>query len=349
MNALALDELEVRYGTTVAVDRVSLTVRSQEVTALVGPSGCGKTSLLRAVAGFEKPARGSVCIDGRAVAGNGAWVAPEQRRIGMVFQEGALFPHLTVRDNVRYGVGRDPAGADRAAATIELVGLERLVERFPHELSGGQQQLVALARALAPSPKLVLLDEPFANLDASLRSRLRDRVRAILDTARMTAVLVTHDQNEALSVGDRLAVMVGGRLLQTGQPQDVYDGPQTVEVAEFIGGGQLLPGSAGSGRLSTVLGSLRTDAPDGAARLLVRAEDVRVLPGSAAEGTPGRITRRRFHGHDRLDEVALEDGCRVLVRRLTPEADSGDRVRLALRGKRYRVFSAPNNAAHTAW
>ena len=348
MTALEIDELEVRYGATVAVDSVSLRVRSHEITALVGPSGCGKTSLLRAVAGFETPTRGTVRIDGQLVAGNGSCVAPEHRQVGMVFQEGALFPHLNVRDNVRYGVQRRADGEDRAAAAVELVGLQELLDRYPQELSGGQQQLVALARALAPAPKLVLLDEPFANLDASLRSRLRDEVRAILGAARMTAVLVTHDQDEALSIGDRLAVMSRGRLLQAGLPREVYDDPASVEVAEFIGSGQLFDGTVANGNLQTVFGKLRTGAPDGPARLLLRAEDLRVLPETAAEGVPGRVVRRRFHGHDQLHEVVLGDGRRVQVRRLTSEAGSEARVRLVLRPKTYRVFSAIGGGSHRA-
>ncbi|HVR30830.1 MAG TPA: ABC transporter ATP-binding protein, partial [Thermoanaerobaculia bacterium] len=199
--------LVVRYGDTVAVDHADLRVPPGRITAILGPSGCGKTSLLRAIAGFGEVAGGSIEIGGRRVVGGGAWVPPERRRIGMVFQEGALFPHLTVSGNVGYGLRGAADAADRVTEVLRLVGLEGLESRFPDQLSGGQQQRVALARALAPEPSLVLLDEPFANLDAVLRVHLREEVRRILRAVGTTAVLVTHEQEEALSIADVVAVM----------------------------------------------------------------------------------------------------------------------------------------------
>jgi iron(III) transport system ATP-binding protein len=340
---LEIREVTVRYGLTVAVDRASLEVPQGGITALLGPSGCGKTSLLRAVAGFAELAGGAVVLAGRTVAGDGRWVPPERRQLGMVFQEGALFPHLTVRDNVHFGLREHPRPEARCREVLALVGLEELSGRYPDELSGGQQQRVALARALAPAPGLVLLDEPFANLDATLRGRLREEVRAILQRAGATAVLVTHDQEEALSVADRVAVMARGRVLQVGPPEEVYHHPATLEVARFVGDGQLLPCRVEKGRLHCRFGTAATDADDGPGLVLVRPEDLCPQPDSHCEGILGVLCGRRFFGHDLLDEVALEGSEeRVQVRSLASAVPPvGTRVRLTLRPKAYRVFLEP--------
>jgi iron(III) transport system ATP-binding protein len=337
--AVEVRDLVVRYDDTLAVDRVSLSAPTDSILALVGPSGCGKTSLLRTIAGFETPLAGEVLIGEKVVAGNGSWVAPEDRQVGMVFQQGALFPHMTVRKNVLYGVAKRLDASRRAEESLELVGLARLADRYPDQLSGGQQQLVALARALAPSPKLVLLDEPFANLDAGLRARLRQEVRTILERARMTAILVTHDQEEALSLAATVAVMGHGRILQTGSPEEIYHRPATVEVAEFIGGGQLLRCSVVKGRLESALGSLTTDAPDGTAQLLVRPEEVLVSWNGARGGAAGKLARQSFFGHDLLNEIRMSTGETVTVRTLNSvDRAHGSRVRLTLRPGPYRVY-----------
>ena len=345
---LEVRDLVVRYGETVAVAGVTLGVRPHTVLALVGASGCGKTSLLRAMAGFERPASGEVFVASERVAGGGEFVPPERRHIGMVFQQCALFPHMTVRANVRFGVeGR--RDADRLTdIALERVGLTSLARRYPDQLSGGQQQLAALARALAPSPRVVLLDEPFASLDAGLRSRLRDDVRDVLTNARMTAVLVTHDQDEALALADEVAVMSAGRLIQLGSPSEVYHRPASAEVAEFIGGGQLVPVRVAGGLLRGPLGPMVTDAPDGGARLLVRPEQLRIDASDQA-GAAGRIERRQFFGHDRLDEIRLEGGTRVLARALGgAEPEVGTRVAVSLPAASYRVFADAGGAVHVA-
>jgi iron(III) transport system ATP-binding protein len=351
--------LTVRYGATVAVDAVDLAVPEGELTVLVGASGCGKTSLLRAVAGFETPAAGTVTIDGRVVAGPGAWVPPERRRVAMVFQEGALFPHKTVEGNVLYGLGGAPRRErrERARRALELVGMAELADRFPDQLSGGQQQRVALARALAPAPRLVLLDEPFASLDAALRVRLREEVRQILAAAGASALMVTHDQAEALSVADHLVVMADGRILQAGRPDEVYRRPATPGVADFLGEGQLVPCRAAGGRLTSPLGDLA--APPGLAgegHLLVRPEDLALLPAAggppathAAAGCTGRVLRRQFFGHDLLDEVEVAapggEALRLQVRLLSSvDHPVGAAVRLVLRPNEYRFFPASAGA-----
>ena len=288
---LEIEHVTVRHGSTTAVNDLTLRVADREIVALVGPSGCGKTSLLRAVAGFERPASGTLRIGGATVAGQASWTPPERRRVGMVFQQGALFPHMTVNGNVRYGVDGQADADRRTAAALELVGMTKQGDRYPDQLSGGQQQRVALARALAPAPRIVLLDEPFANLDTGLRDRLRAEVRRILRAASATAVFVTHDQEEALSLADRVAVMMRGELLQFDAPEAIYERPASVDVAEFIGGGQLLDCAVSGGRLESAFGPLRSDAPDGRCRLLVRSEDLTVLPACASGGDSSAAAR----------------------------------------------------------
>lgn len=334
-------DLTVRYGDVVAVDDVRLEVKRGSLTALVGESGCGKTTLLRAIAGFEEPVSGRVLLDGVEVAGPGTWIPPEKRQVGMVFQEGALFPHLTVGKNVRYGLTGRADAANRARGALELVGLADLADRYPDELSGGQQQRVALARALAPSPRVVLLDEPFANLDASLRQRVRQEVRSILERAGATGVLVTHDQEEALSVADTVAVMQAGHILQVGPPEEVYERPRSVAVARFLGDGQLIPCRVEAGVAYSIFGEARTGVSDGAARLLIRPEDLVIMPPGFRRGLAGTVIDRRFFGHDLLQDVRLETGEHVAVRLLSSTTFVvGSEVRLVLRPHSLPVYAA---------
>src|SRR5918992_3496603 len=231
---IELDRVTKRYGALEAVSDASLAVTRGEFLAVLGPSGCGKTTMLRLIAGFEEPDSGTVAVDGRTVCGGGAWVPPERRQVGMVFQDYALFPHLSVADNVGYGLPRSGRG-DRVREVLDLVGLAGLEQRRPHELSGGQQQRVALARALAPQPSTVLLDEPWSNIDPLRRGAMRDDIARILRSAGVTVVLVTHDQEEAFSLADRIALMDAGRVVQVGTPEDMYYRPASRRVAEFVG------------------------------------------------------------------------------------------------------------------
>jgi iron(III) transport system ATP-binding protein len=253
--SVSLTHVSKSFGPTRAVEDVSLELRPGELVGVLGPSGCGKTTLLRLIAGFERPDAGEVVVGGRPVAAGRTFVAPEKRRIGMVFQDYALFPHLTVERNVAFGLRR--RGDERAQRTLELVGLQHKAGRYPHELSGGERQRVALARALAPEPDVVLLDEPFSSLDATLRGDLRREVELILREAGATTLLVTHDQEEALSLVDRLAVMRDGRIVQVGAPQEVYAQPASRWAAQFVGEVNVLSGPATPWRPSSAASTCR--------------------------------------------------------------------------------------------
>jgi iron(III) transport system ATP-binding protein len=309
--SLTLEAVSRSFGGHRAVDGVSLEVRPGELFGVLGPSGCGKTTLLRLIAGFERPDGGSVVVAGEEVAGPGRFVAPERRRIGMVFQDYALFPHLTVKRNVAFGLGRraDCAPARRA---LELVALQHKAGCHPHELSGGERQRVALARALAPEPEVVLLDEPFSSLDASLRAEVRREVELILRDAGATAILVTHDQEEALSVADRLGVMREGRLVQVGAPEEVYARPADRWAAGFLGEVNVLSGIARRGGVDTELGrfDLLDPATLGGVRLAVRPEQFELRADRAPNA---RVLEREFRGHDVLYRLRHEGGRTVLV------------------------------------
>jgi iron(III) transport system ATP-binding protein len=302
--ALRTLSLTKNFGEVVAVDDVELEVQRGEFLGVLGPSGCGKTTLLRLVAGFERPDRGGIEIDGRAVAGPRLSMPPEERRIGMVFQESALFPHLDVAGNIGFGIERRRREV-RVAELVALVGLAGLQRRMPHELSGGQQQRVALARALAPDPALILLDEPFSSLDATLRNQLRLEVRDILRSAGATALFVTHDQAEALEISDRVAVMRAGRIEQVSTPDQLYLRPVNRFVAGFVGEANLLPGEVRHGEVITLIGRFRADngsLADGTrAEVLLRPEQLHMLPIARLSTAPRpetvlTITRRVFHG-----------------------------------------------------
>ncbi|MGH9000505.1 MAG: ABC transporter ATP-binding protein, partial [Acidimicrobiia bacterium] len=331
------------FGPVVAVDDVTLDVIPGEILALLGPSGCGKTTFLRLVAGFERPDAGVIRLAGREIAAPRLFVPPERRRIGMVFQDYALFPHLSVAANVAFGLrrqggirpSRDSQASGRVEQMLALVGLGGLGDRLPHELSGGQQQRVALARALAPDPAVVLLDEPFSNLDAALRAEVRDEVRAILRKAGATAVFVTHDQEEALSMADRVAVMRAGRLCQVDTPDRLYTRPADRFVATFVGHADVLPGRLEGGWAATVLGPVRAEASaegagptSGDVHVVLRPEALRLRLDGAGPGTVRRLT---FFGHDQIIEVTLTDGCTVHSRTGPQRVfEPGDRVSVAV-------------------
>jgi iron(III) transport system ATP-binding protein len=334
--ALRLRGLRKSFGDVVAVDGVDLDIEPGATCALLGPSGCGKTTTLRLIAGLEEPDAGSIEIGGETVSTPQRSLPAERRRIGMVFQDYALFPHLDVAGNVGYGLGRRP-DRSRVEAMLRTVGLGGLGGRYPHELSGGQQQRVALARALVTDPQAVLLDEPFSNLDAGLREKVRDEAREILRAQGVTAVFVTHDQEEALSIADVVAVVNEGRIEQVGTPEEVYSRPANRWVASFLGEIEVLPGRAENGTVSCELGELPN-------RNGLRGEvDVLVRPESLAIGTvdpPDRrasqdatVVARRFYGHDQMVELRLASGRTVRARRLGfPAWHPGDRVRVWIDG-----------------
>ncbi len=314
---LLLEGIARRYGSIVALSSVDLAVQQGELVALLGPSGCGKTTTLRLIAGFESPDSGTITIAGQQVANGATTVPPERRKVGMVFQEYALFPHLSVAENVGFGVMKSPNRAQLVGEALDLVGLNGLEERMPNQLSGGQQQRVALARALAPRPDLVLLDEPFSNLDPHLRSQVRDEVREILRTAGATAVLVTHDQEEALTLADRVAVMFDGRIVQCDAPEATYHRPVNRQVARFIGDAQFLPGSASGEFVSTELGSLPLARKiHGEVNVLIRPEMLDLGDDPARGGLPVSVIERRFVGRELLATVEAESGARLVVRAL---------------------------------
>jgi iron(III) transport system ATP-binding protein len=348
MSAIHAIGVRKAFGACQAVDGVNLEIERGEICALLGPSGCGKTTMLRLIAGFERPDQGCIELAGQVIAGSRSFLPPERRRIGMVFQDYALFPHMSVAANVGYALGRRPDRA-RVAEVLDLVGLGDLGDRHPHELSGGQQQRVALARALAGTPELVLLDEPFSGLDAGLRARVRQEVRAILVAAGVTALFVTHDQEEALSLADRVAVMRDGRVQQIGTPEEVYGRPASRWVAEFLGEADVLPATVRDGWVECELARVPADGVGaGEAEVLVRPEAVALSYGPRAGGRTqleGVVVEREFFGHDQLVHVELPSGRRVRSRSLSyPVWHPGDRVRVQLDGP-VNVFARQPAAA----
>ena len=310
-----LDQISKRYAPAQppAVDRLSLQVAEGELVALLGPSGCGKTTTLRLIAGLETADAGTITIRGRVVTGPGRAVPPEERGVGIVFQDYALFPHLTVADNVGFGLPRAPRHGrrGRTADVLALVGLAGFESRYPHELSGGEQQRVALARALAPTPALMLLDEPFSNLDADLRAQMRDEVERILRETATTAVFVTHDQEEAFTLADRVGVLQTGRIEQMAPPQQVYHRPASRFVASFVGAADFLPGQVGREGIVTEVGTFANvdQLPEGqAVDVMIRPDDISFVPEASGAGT---ITRRYFRGSETVYCIRLPSGHRV--------------------------------------
>jgi iron(III) transport system ATP-binding protein len=317
VSALTLSGVGKRYRRQgpPAVSDLSFTVGHGEILALLGPSGCGKTTTLRLIAGFEVPDAGTIAIGERVVvdAARGAFAAPEDRGVGVVFQDYALFPHLTVEENVAFGLHRMGRAARqaRAAEVLELVDLEGLAGRYPHELSGGQQQRVALARALAPSPAVMLLDEPFSNLDADLRSQMRAEVQRVLRATDTTAIFVTHDQEEAFTLADRVGVLGTGRLEQLATPEIVYHRPATPFVAAFVGAADFLPGEVTAAGIVTEIGVFPNSEgrpPGTRVSVMIRPDDVTFV---CREDGAATILARVFLGSETRYCLGLPSGGRV--------------------------------------
>ncbi|MBB4207927.1 ABC transporter ATP-binding protein [Roseinatronobacter bogoriensis] len=325
---LSVEKLRKQFttGDVAAVERVSFDLGEGEMLALLGPSGCGKTTTLRMIGGFEPPDEGRIALNGRDIT----HLPPEARGIGFVFQDYALFPHLSVLDNVKFGLrklSRAQAEA-RAKDMLALVGLESLCTRKPHELSGGQQQRVALARTLAVAPPLVLLDEPFSNLDAAMRVETRQEVRKLLKSAGSAAILVTHDQEEAMAVADRIAVMEKGRVIQIGTPDEIYRNPVSAFVASFLGRSNILNGTASGMEVKTEFGTLPLSrAANGAVSLSVRPEQIML---EADPNGPACVVGREFRGHDQLYWVQEGERCMLVISGAGAMIDVGARVRLRI-------------------
>jgi iron(III) transport system ATP-binding protein len=347
---LELQDVQLRYGDNCVVDQLSLHVNEGEIACLLGPSGCGKTSLLRAIAGFSFVSEGRIVFAGDVVSTPEHNVAPERRPLSMVFQDHALFPHLSVAGNVEFGITKQArrARSARVSDLLSLVGLAGYEKRYPHELSGGQQQRVALARALAPQPRLVLLDEPFSNLDLELRERLGQAVSEALRVTGTAAILVTHHQDEAFALADRIGVMHEGAIAQWDSAYQLYHEPANRYVADFVGEGVLLPGTMEapdrvSSPLGDIIGNRMYAIPSGAPiDLLVRPDDIQPDPTGALECT---VAHRNFRGSEILYTLALEDQTRVLAR-FPSHMDHivGERVRVRVDAEHLIVFPRESSA-----
>lgn len=339
MTEVRIEHLAAGYGNVEVLSDLHLDVESGVLLAVLGASGSGKTTLLRTLAGFIRPSHGSIRFGDVEVAGPNIWIPPEKRGIGIVPQEGALFPHLDVAANVGFGLPKGETA--RVEAALELVGMRDALHVRPHELSGGQQQRIALARALAPEPKVLLLDEPFTALDAGLRMRLRQEVKDLLISLGTTSIMVTHDQEEALSIAQRVAVMRDGHIVQVGSPTDIYEHPADLDVARFVGDVVELPATASkSGFAASLVGDVAIDPNgyEGDGVLILRPEqlvivDERPVGDDHPGGAAGRVQSASYHGHDSLFTVQLDAGGEIAVR--VPgggHVHPGDRVRVLVTG-----------------
>lgn len=348
---LEVNEASIGFGATKVVRQVSLKLHEGDIGCLLGPSGCGKTTLLRAIAGFEPLREGSIALHGKVVCDTQHMVAPERRRVGMVFQDFALFPHLTVAENIGFGLRGQGSRARQAriAELLELVGLADLASQHPHQLSGGQQQRIALARAMAPRPTVLLLDEPFSALDPELRGQLASEVRSLLKQDGITAILVTHDQTEAFTMADQIGVMNQGVLHQWDSGYNLYHHPATTFVADFVGRGALFAITvADRNSIDTPFGRLSGKLPEGIApgtalQLLVRPDDIHLT--TKQDGLHARIEERLFQGAAYLYTLQLDSGDRFQC--LAPshqQHNPGDTVDLKLDIQDLVLFSAAGEA-----
>jgi iron(III) transport system ATP-binding protein len=310
MALIEVENLTKKFGSSIAVDNVSFMVEKGEIFAILGPSGCGKTTTLRLIAGFESPDEGEIKINEKTVAKKGVFIPPEKRNVGLVFQDYALFPHLTLKENLTFGISRFPEGQRQKIekTMLEFVGLKGFEDRYPHQLSGGQQQRVALARALAPCPIVVLLDEPLSNLDADMRTRMRGEMLDILRNAETTTILVTHDQEEAFSMADHVAVMNHGKIEQLGTPEDIYHSPSTRFVADFVGEADFIDGVIRNRVIETEIGSFanKTELKEGTnVQLMIRPDDIVF---NLDENGGAVVENRQFKGEENLYHLRLDSG-----------------------------------------
>ena len=334
MPLLEIKDVSVSFGDTKVLCGISLELESKQLLAVLGSSGAGKSTLMRLIAGFDALDSGSITLDGVTLSDSQLTVAPESRSVGIVPQDSALFPHLSVRQNIGFGLfGLSRADRDqRVDELLKLIRMEEFASRMPEELSGGQVQRVALARALAPKPKLILLDEPFSALDAELRQQLRDEVRQVLRAEGATAILVTHDQEEALSLADRVAVLREGKIIQVGSPSEIYNSPADVGIATFLGESVLVDGKVSGGKILTDLGSLSAlnNVAEGATGVVaIRSENFYLQPNPTGDS---EVVGRVFFGHDALVEVQTPK-LRIRARSNGPFApEVGMRVTVWVRG-----------------
>ncbi len=320
MSAISIQGLSAGYGGEAVISDISFDLSHQQLLAILGPSGSGKSTLLKTIAGFLTPIAGSITLDGEFVSSTGSPVPPEKRNIGLVPQEGSLFPHLDVSANISFGIKRDPQRKKRVDELLDIISMQEYPHARPQELSGGQQQRVALARALAPKPKLILLDEPFTALDTSLRAQMREDIRSILTLTSTTAIMVTHDQEEALATADQLAIMQNGKLIAFGTPHTLYNSPTSREVAQLLGEINEIPAIFETDRsVRTEFGVTTTInsedlTPGEQGTLILRPEALVIDETASANGT---IIDSLFHGHDSLISVRMDSGLVVKLREPT--------------------------------
>lgn len=348
MSQLMLEQVELRYGKSTAVHTSSFTVQQGQIACLLGPSGCGKTTLLRAIAGFEPLTQGQISLNGQIISTPQSTLATEQRHIGMVFQDYALFPHLSIADNIRFGIRKQPriAQQQRVKDLLQLVSLPGYENRYPHELSGGQQQRIALARALAPKPALLLLDEPFGSQDTELRETLAREVREIIKQEGITALLVTHDQHEAFAMADEIGVLQAGRLQQWGSAYELYYQPNNAFVASFIGQGSLVTGILlDQSRVQTALGILNYSSlslvHNTEVDVLIRPEHVHLV---AQDAPSALITSKVFRGNEYLYTLKLAEHDELLALSSSQQSYAiGDKVGIHLEPRIYAVMQKKAN------
>jgi iron(III) transport system ATP-binding protein len=344
---LTLEGVMRRFGRLTALEDIDLDVRPGEIVSLLGHSGCGKTTLLRIAAGVDSPSAGRVLLDGREVASRTTFVPPEKRSVGLMFQDYALFPHLTILRNVMFGLtALDRQGREKEArAALARVGLEHLAEAYPHEASGGEQQRVALARAIVPRPGILLMDEPFSGLDSRLRDSVRADTLAVLRETGATAVIVTHDPEEAMRMSDRIVLMRRGRIVQEGKAQDLYDRPSSLFAARFFSHLNEIEGAVVSGRAVTRVGSFGAEnlGEGRAVVVAIRPQGVRLAaPADGEAGVPGRVVSRHFLGEIELFDVALEgsESYFLAKARAGDGFDAGSEVRVSFDQRDVLVFPA---------